>query len=289
MEKYTDKPSEATEDRQYDPEKYNQANLLQEIFKETCTAELVEPIKNTLWTLKGPVKKEQMATPEDLWRPDLLHTLDLGLIKYAMDWVISFCEQRKPLAEVFDALWVAVTDHPSMKRKFRKQWRSYKQKQGAEYRAAARLVAAVFEATVESVDTNACSQDERQKANQALNAITALTDFHLMAQYPTHTYLEEKPVNPRWKDTPACQRANRRSSLYFMQMAYMNFFDNKEAFTECRITPAMRKKAKEQALKQYPPTPDEELAELSPSCRRAKLHNEAMQRKFAEIEFLEEH
>ncbi|RPA71059.1 hypothetical protein BJ508DRAFT_336438 [Ascobolus immersus RN42] len=169
------------------------------------------PVENAFWKL-------QNVDPATLWRPDVLHTLDIGIMQYLMDWTMALIEDFRPLDAIFDVLWTKLSHHPSLTRKPNKSWRAIVQKQGTEHRTASTLLLAVLEATVESFETiryNAPTDEfsrlggRRERAaqdqqladeeemerlsdvlSQALTCIAAFVDFHRFAhmKYHTHTF-----------------------------------------------------------------------------------------------------
>lgn len=222
-----------------------------------CAANNVLPVDNAL--LKMP-----RASYDRVWKPDLLHTLDIGMIQHVMDWLVTMVEELKPLNHVFDTLWVELSPHPRLTRKPNKGWREIIQRQGTEYRVAVRLVLAVMEAAVESFRTDKyiaprsrprsheqeALDDERafeldNELQEALTAISALVDFHTLSYYSFHTVKDELPCF-----NPSDTTFDAESTLNQMNLALLEFFEHVEVFRGYKVTAAVNRLVrKEQKLR----------------------------------------
>ncbi|RPA74953.1 hypothetical protein BJ508DRAFT_312448 [Ascobolus immersus RN42] len=204
------------------------------------------------------------ASYDRVWKPDLLHTLDIGMLQHVMDWLVTMVEELKPLNHVFDTLWVELSPHPRLTRKPNKGWREIIQRQGTEYRVAARLVLAVLEASVESFRTDKyigpksrsrsleqeALDDERaleldDQLQEALTAISALVDFHTLSYYSFHTVRDDLPCFNASDTT-----FDAASTLNQMHLALLEFFEHVEVFRGYKVTAAVKRLVrKEQKLR----------------------------------------
>ncbi|RPA70723.1 hypothetical protein BJ508DRAFT_336871 [Ascobolus immersus RN42] len=153
--------------------------------------------------------EQECVTSNELWKPDLFHTLDIGMIHKIIQWAIQIMAGLPSLAQVFDVLWVLAMHHPHFDRKPNKSWRRFKQKQGSESRTAAHMLLAVLEAAVESCrpemnpPASNSNKQAREKAvlreedaqiisfelHEALNNVAALMDFHRFAAFNFSLYI----------------------------------------------------------------------------------------------------
>ena len=135
----------------------------------------------------------------DLHKPDLLHTVYLGLFKHMMDWVQGFLKKHGR-QQAFDDAWKALPPYPGF---FvpKKAYREITQWQGKEMRNLGRCILGVLAA--------ALRQPQSAQAipfRHALSCVSALVNFNMMAQYRSHTsetigYMEDYLDQfPRMKD-----------------------------------------------------------------------------------------
>ena len=61
--------------------------------------------ENVLWRLR--------CNPTELPKPDLLHTIQVGMLKHLLLWIISFLKSHHWLA-LFNSLWMAIPSYLSM-------------------------------------------------------------------------------------------------------------------------------------------------------------------------------
>src|SRR5690606_19304107 len=86
-------------------------------------------VDNVLWRLPN-------ASPAGVWKPDLLHTMDLGMVKHALEWMFNMLdEHEKGLPDLYDLTWMTISLHPAIAVP-KKKYRSVKQWSGKEYRNA---------------------------------------------------------------------------------------------------------------------------------------------------------
>jgi hypothetical protein len=154
--------------------------LYQRWFKEATTQGVanltLRGIKNEdnfLWHL------ETLPNPGDLVKPDILHTILLGVLKHCLEWISKFLEKHGKL-ELFNKVWMSVPSYLEMTRP-RKAYEEVIQWQGKEYRTMARWVLSVLAVTLfES------TPGQRQPFDNALHCVRSLLEFHHYASYRSH-------------------------------------------------------------------------------------------------------
>jgi len=124
-----------------------------------------------------------------LQKPDLLHTVYLGLFKHLMDRISGFLKKHARL-QAFDATWKALPPDPGFF-VLKKASGEVTQWQGKEIRNLGWCLVGVLAVALRRPDS--------WKAipfKHALDCVRALVDFNMMAQYRSHTpetiaYMEE--------------------------------------------------------------------------------------------------
>jgi len=124
-----------------------------------------------------------------LHKPDLLHTLYLGLFKHLMDWISGFLKKHAQL-QVFDDTWEALLPYPGF---FvpKKAYREVTQWQGKQMSNLGRCLLGVLAVALRQPDSR-----QVIPFKHALNCVRALVNFNMMAQFRSHTpqtipYMEE--------------------------------------------------------------------------------------------------
>ncbi|KAF3936016.1 hypothetical protein ABW19_dt0202204 [Dactylella cylindrospora] len=130
--------------------------------------------------------------PRLLAKPDLLHGVYLGTLRYVLIWTTEFMKKHKRLSR-FDAAWVGLSPYPGFYG-FRKPFTQITQWQGKELRMAGRILLGVSVVAL-SHPTHA----ERPLFNQALQCIRGYLEFHLLAQYHSHTESTLRYLQYFWK------------------------------------------------------------------------------------------
>jgi len=120
------------------------------------------------------------VSPAYLYKPDLLHNIYIGLFKHIMEWVEGFLKMHKR-QQAFDDTWKEIPPYPGFSLP-KKAYREMPQWQGKEMPNIGRCVSAVLASHLRNPDS---SQDHDFKT--ALNCVSALADFSLIAQYRSHT------------------------------------------------------------------------------------------------------
>ena len=148
------------------------------LVEEWFTSQRLKVIDNFLWSIP-------YVTPRFLWKPDILHTLDLGMVKHSLEWMFNMLDEHdKALGDLFDITWMSISPHQSVTIP-NKKYRAVKQWSGKEYRNAAHLMIPVLEATLLAYPS---SEEQRQIFEKSLDCLSALVDFFLMANYNSFTF-----------------------------------------------------------------------------------------------------
>ena len=133
----------------------------------------IKGLFNAFWTLPR-------VDPAELPKPDLLHTIYLGILKHLMEWVQDFLKKHDRL-DSFDQAWGSMGAYPGFTVP-KKAYRQVSQWQGKEMRNLGRIVLPALTAAL-----RAPTEAQRYSFKAATRCVAALIDFHLLAQYKTHT------------------------------------------------------------------------------------------------------
>ena len=153
--------------------------LYQQADYDTLTADGMKIVDNSLWYLTN-------ISPPSLVRPDLLHCIYLGMLTHLMDWILPFLEDIHRLT-TFDDIWGNVPPYPSFTHP-KKAYCQVTQWNGKEMRNLEQIILVVFAAAIRrTADCDKLSPGQLQNANKAIRAVRYLSDFHLVAQYRSHT------------------------------------------------------------------------------------------------------
>ena len=180
---------------------------LAEEYQDTGEARSIEKLAkkgikglfNAFWILPR-------VDPAELPKPDLLHTIYLGMLKHLMEWIQDFLKKHNCL-DNFDQAWSSMRGYPGFTIP-KKAYREVSQWQGKEMRNLGRIVLAAF-ATALRAPTEA----QRFPFKAAIRCVVALVDFHLLAQYKTHT----------------------ETTLQYMHDSLETFHQEKSIFQEFRV------------------------------------------------------
>lgn len=164
--------------------------------------------ENPLWQMQGHVV--------DVAKPDVLHTVYLGVLKHLLSWLEEFLARLK-LADLFNRIWRRVPPYHELS-KPRKTYREVSNWQGKEIRTMAKFLLAVLAATLKTEIP--LSDDDKADLDSALDATRALLEFHLYSQYKTHD----------------------DHTLRMMRHSLHRFHQHKAIFSEGRLTTYKRKK-----------------------------------------------
>jgi len=120
------------------------------------------------------------VSPSDLHKPDMLHTVYLGLFKPMMDWSHGFLKKHGQL-EAFDEVWRALPAYPGFLVP-KKAYREVTQWQGKEMWNLGRCALGVLDVALRQPGSAQLIPFKR-----ALGCVRVLVNFNLMPQYRSHT------------------------------------------------------------------------------------------------------
>lgn len=214
---------------------------------------------NAFWDIPG-------SPPPHLHCPDLLHGVYLGLLKHLMEWIDGFIKKHSR-QRTFDTVWASLPPYPGFTRPG-KAYRQVSQWHGKEMRNFGRVILVALAATLSSPSTA-----EKQLFSQALQCTRALVDFHLMAQYNSHT----------------------EATLQYMETYFDEFHQYKDVFLEYRASKAVHKES-EKAVQQLRSEQVEEnrqaesqQASTRPRNRQIRAAEERLERNTVRMDTLREH
>jgi len=166
----------------------------------------------TVGTSEGIIWNIKCISPTTIIVPNILHTVNFGMLKHLKDWVKSFLEQHSRI-EKFNQLWAMMPPYPGFTQ-FNKPYSQVTQWSGKEIKALGHEIVPVFVATLLNP-----SVSQRIPFTEALLCFKNFLYFHLMAQDQYHTvatieyienYLQEFP---RHKDVFSRFRASKSTKV----------------------------------------------------------------------------
>jgi hypothetical protein len=152
-----------------------EANPRDSTSKDYLTSRNVKILEGCFWQF--PSETIDLRT---LARPDMLHTVFLGILKHLMDWIVKFLEAHGRMHH-FNLIWRQMPCFPGFV-KFNKDYMAVSQWQGKEMRSLGRVLLPVLAASLR----NPKDSSERQQFKDALKCVKGLIDFHLILQYRSH-------------------------------------------------------------------------------------------------------
>lgn len=132
----------------------------------------VRPAENTLWWLK-------YCDLADFPKPDILHTLLLGMFKHLLTWLHAMLKQHGRMQR-FDTIWLKVPAYLEMGSP-KKRYSEVSQWQGKEIKTMCRFLYCV---TVAALDAPKAS--EKQSFSDAIQATKALIEILMFSTYRSH-------------------------------------------------------------------------------------------------------
>jgi len=123
---------------------------------------------NVLWDLD--------CMTSDLPKPNLLHTMQLGMLKHLLGWLSVFLKQHNRF-EAFNNIWLSVPVYLDMAQ----PWRTYEEVsswQGKEIKTMSCFLVAILRCAL-----RAPSASQHGIFNQAIECSRALVEFYLYSQY----------------------------------------------------------------------------------------------------------
>ena len=161
-----------------DHEAYQEAIFRYELSGDTAPIERLASIG--LKALYNGLWKLPRLSMNQLHKPDLLHNIYLGLLKNLLDWVTAFLKKHHRLT-AFNQAWRTMPPYPGFTQP-RKAFREVTQWQGKEMRNFGRIIL-----VASAVALSSPSASQRECFAEALKCVRSLVDFHLVAQYRSHT------------------------------------------------------------------------------------------------------
>ena len=154
---------------------------------------------NVLWYLDCVVS--------DLPKPDLLHTLQLGMLKHLLGWLHDFLKQHKRLT-AFNNIWLSVPPYLKMAQP-QKAYEEVSTWQGKEIKTMSRFLVGVLRCALRNP-----SHSERSIFDEAIECSRALVEFYFYAQCECHD----------------------EQTLALMHAALQRFHTSKRVFRQFRAT-----------------------------------------------------
>jgi hypothetical protein len=119
------------------------------------------------------------AQVSTLPKPDLLHTMQLGMLKHLLNWLQQFMKKFKRL-ERYNEIWLSVPAYLDMTQP-KKSYEEITQWTGTELRQISRYLLGVVTNTLRSP-----SPLEKPIFDNVIQCTRALLEFYLYCRYPTH-------------------------------------------------------------------------------------------------------
>jgi hypothetical protein len=161
---------------------------------------------NPLWDFAA-------CDPYHLWQPDILHLLNLGIVKTTMEWVIGFMKDRG-LLDRFNQRFKSMAPYPGFAR-FKRSYTEVSSWQGKEIRTMVKFLLAITGPLLtERIKTVKCEEAK------AIECVRSLCELHLVVGQWSHS-----------EDT-----------LELLQEKLQKFYKSKSVFRDQRVTVARKKK-----------------------------------------------
>ena len=161
---------------------------------------------NPLWDLAG-------CDPYHLWQPDILHLLNLGIVKTTVEWVIGYMDDRR-LLDWFNQRFKSLAPYPGFTR-FKRSYTEVSSWQGKEIQTMMKFLLAITGPLLtEGIKTVKCEEAK------ALECVRSLCELHLLVGQWSHS----------------------EYMLGLVQEMWQKFYRSKSAFREQRVTEARKRK-----------------------------------------------
>jgi len=106
---------------------------------------------NVLWRLQ--------CNPTELPKPDLLHTIQVGMLKHLLLWIMSFLKLHHRLA-LFNSLWMTIPSYLSMTQP-KKSFEEIVQWTGGEYKKMSHFLVGCLANSLHRPSNSECSAFEQ--------------------------------------------------------------------------------------------------------------------------------
>ena len=163
---------------------------------------------NILWSLESIIS--------DLPKPDLLHTMQIGMLKHLLGWLQDFLKHHKRL-ELFNNIWLSVPAYLDMS-KPRCAYEEVSRWNGGEIKTMTRFLVGVTRNALRNP-----TPGEKAPFESAVECTRALVEFYLYCQYESHD-----------EDT-----------LNLMENALRRFHSTKGVFLQFRVGKRLAAEAKD--------------------------------------------
>jgi len=112
-------------------------------------------------------------------KPNLLHPMQLGMLKHLLGWLSMFLKQHNRF-EAFNNIWLSVPTYLDMVQPQR-TFKEVSSWQGKEIKTMSRFLVAILRCTLCAPSTSQCGI-----FNQAIECSRALVEFYFYSQYDSH-------------------------------------------------------------------------------------------------------
>ena len=162
--------------------------------------------ENPLWDFAA-------CDPYRLWQPDILHLLNLGIVKTTMEWVIGYMGDHG-LLDRFNLRFKSMAPYPGFPR-FKRSYTDVSSWQGKEMRTMMRFLLAITGPLLtERIKTAKCEEA------QALKCVRSLCELHIVVGQWSHS----------------------EYTLELLQGLLQDYYVSKSAFRDQRATEAQKKR-----------------------------------------------
>ena len=126
-----------------------------------------------IWKLKE-------VSPHELFAPDVLHCIWIGVFSHLMGWIMGFLKKNERL-DVFHQAWLDCTEYPNF-RKPNKIFSAVKKWTGFENRNAGRILLPCLAVALKNPEPG-----QTQDFRMALRCVRSFVDFSLLCYFRFHT------------------------------------------------------------------------------------------------------
>lgn len=187
----------------------------------------VNPIQNALWGIGLEV--------HHLPKPDLLHTIWLGMMKHLMEWLLAFLEKHDRL-HVFNQIWKTVPPFHDIS-PVNKTYSEVSQWQGKEIRIMSRYLLAVF-----TVSLRKPKPSQRLPFGKAIHCTRSLLDFIMCSKLPIHN------------TASLCQMDEFLQEFHKKKEVFLEFRAGKRTTEESRSLRSQRVQARQEKISGFTKT-----------------------------------
>jgi hypothetical protein len=120
-----------------------------------------------------------MTSASEMWRPDKLHVILLGILDHLLKWLNAFLKDHDRLS-LFSNTWKTIDSYPGVYMPA-KAYDEVSQWQGKEMRSFSRIVYVCL-----AIALSNPSSTERHRFKSALTCTSSLVDFSAMVDYKSH-------------------------------------------------------------------------------------------------------